>query len=74
MSKQLLVQFDDQVAAAIMACLAESDGMLQVRVDGLEAGNAPPILVQHTKQEKSLRLAGYDAIVRAIKGLERPGG
>lgn len=71
--KTILVSFDEPVAAAVLATLAEKDASLEVRIAGMEAGRAPKSLIEYTQREKSLCMNAYDALVRSIKGLEKPG-
>jgi hypothetical protein len=71
--KTVIVQFEMPVAAAVITALAEMDAMSHVRLEGLQSVGANDRYVEILQLEKSLRAAGYDAIVRAIRGLEEPG-
>jgi hypothetical protein len=69
--KIVLVQFELPAAAAVLTCLAEMDALSHVRLEGMQSVDANPAFVQIVKLEKSLRMQGYDAIVRAIRGMDK---
>lgn len=72
--KTVLVQFELPVAAAVITALAEMDAMSHVRLEGLMMVGANDEFVRIIQLEKSLRAAGYDTIMRAIRGQAEAGG